>query len=143
MRKAHGERLLSALASQADSLEGDQLLRVGPESPKNIFNRATYRLRAIDIAASGFDRLRAHSMNTVASGLNVRFFNVTIPTGRDGTGNSMGRALSARRLPLNLKNNQGRIARSRPMPKTALCNEVPYPPTAIVGTATPFSRKPP
>src|SRR3954470_14599308 len=81
-----------------------------------------YRLRPVDIAASGFDRLRAHSMNTVASGLNVRFFNVTIPTGRDGTGNSMGRALSARRLPLNLKNDPGSIVRKRPVPTSALCN---------------------
>ena len=54
-------------------------------------------------------------MNSAASGLKVRFFNVTIPTGRGGMGNSMGRALSPRRLPLNLKNDPGRNVRKRPV----------------------------
>src|SRR5262249_48735746 len=73
------------------------------------------RLRVVDIAASGFDGLRAHSMNRVASGLNVRFFNVTTPTGRGGMGRSMGRALSPERFPLNLKSDPGRTDRKRPV----------------------------
>ena len=57
-----------------------------------------------------------------ASGLKVRFFNVTTPTGRGGMGNSMGRAFSPSRLPLNLKNDPGRNDRKRPVAISAVCN---------------------
>jgi hypothetical protein len=99
------------------------------------------RLRTVDTSASGFDMLRAQSMKSAASGLTVRFFSVTMPTGRGGMGNSMGRALSPRRLPLNLKNNPGSTDRKRPVPRSAPCMLMPYPATAICGTAKPLARK--
>ena len=77
------------------------------------------------IVASGFDRLRAQSINSVASGLMVRFFKVTTPIGRGGTGKSTDRAFNPRRLPLNFRNDPGRNDRKRPVPRRALYNSVP------------------
>jgi hypothetical protein len=74
-----------------------------------------YSLRIAAIAASGFERVRAQSIKSAATGLKVRFFKVTIPTGRGGIGNSMGRALNPRPLPTPLKNDPGRIDRKRPV----------------------------
>ena len=51
--------------------------------------------------AKGFATARACSMKSCATGLNVRFFNVMIPTGPVRTGNSTGSTLNDMRLWLN------------------------------------------
>ena len=54
-------------------------------------------------------------MKRCATGLMVRFFNVTIPTGPGCIANFIGKGLNPKRLPLSCTVEVGATARKRPV----------------------------
>ena len=54
-------------------------------------------------------------MKSFATGLSVRFFRVTMPTGTRAIGSSTGKTLSSGRLVGNLNAEAGKIVRKRPV----------------------------
>ena|SRR6267143_1349515 len=64
--------------------------------------------------AMSFASLCAQSMNSCATGLRVRFFNVTIPSGLRVIGSSIGSRLNAGLLAGNARTTRGTIAHRKP-----------------------------
>ena len=72
------------------------------------------------VLLKGFAASRALSMKSFATGLSVRFFRVTIPTGTRTIGNSMGKTLSSGRLVGNLNEEAAKIPRKRPVARSVI-----------------------
>jgi len=70
--------------------------------------------------ANGFATWRAYSIKSLATGLSVRFFRVTIPVGTQAAGSSTGRILISERLDRNFNADAGKIVRKRPVAKSLI-----------------------
>jgi hypothetical protein len=80
-------------------------------------------------------------MKSSATGLSVRFFNVTIPTGQGLNGKSTGKLLSPRRFALKCSMTAGRIARKRPVASSAFVISRDWVVMPVRGTPNPRARK--
>ena len=74
--------------------------------------------------ARGFATARAFSMKSRATGLSVRFFRVTIPTGTGAIARSTGKTLISGRLEGNLNMDGEQTVRKRPVAKRLIRTKV-------------------
>src|SRR5262249_44690491 len=91
--------------------------------------------------ANGLVTSRAHSMNSLVTGLCVRFFKVMIPVGVGGMGNRMGKTLSGGKCLASCRTEPGNIARNGPPASSAQAMWIEPVAEPRGGNSMPWARK--
>src|SRR5689334_18591334 len=100
--------MFSVSPYKAESIGSPQVVVVGPTA-----SWAGFHFRLVNSLATS----RACSTKSFATGLSVRFFTVTIPTGTRALGSSTGRTFRSGHLEGNFNVEAGEIVRKRPVAK--------------------------